>query len=235
MEQYFAAFIIGLIGSLHCIGMCGPIALTLPLGNKSIFSRITNGLTYNLGRIITYTLLGIFFGFFGERLAVATTQQTISIVIGSLFIFSVFIPKRYLNSINPTGYFGKIILALKTSLGKIIQSPSLGSKLLVGLLNGFLPCGLVYAAIGGSIATGSLLDGAFFMFWFGLGTLPLMFSIYFLSNSINLSVRNNIKKLIPVFVILLGSLFILRGLNLGIPYLSPKINVARPFVQDCAK
>lgn len=233
MEFYFTAFTIGLIGSLHCVGMCGPIALTLPLGNKSILSRITNGLTYNFGRIITYTLLGLFFGFFGERLTVATTQQIVSIVIGSLFILSVFIPKKYINTINPTGYFGKLVQTLKTSLGKTIQSQSLGSKLMVGLLNGLLPCGLVYAAIGGSIATGSLLNGAFFMFWFGLGTIPLMFSIYFLSNSISLSLRNNIKKLIPVFILLLGSLFILRGLNLGIPYLSPKINVARPFVQDC--
>ena len=233
MEFYFTAFTIGLIGSLHCIGMCGPIALTLPLGSKSILSRIINGLTYNFGRIITYTLLGLFFGFFGERLAVASTQQTISIVIGSFFILSVFIPKKYINTINPIGYFGKLIQTLKTSLGKTIQSQSFGSKLMVGILNGLLPCGLVYAAIGGSIATGSLLKGAFFMFWFGLGTIPLMFSIYFLSNSISLSLRNNIKKLIPVFILLLGSLFILRGLNLGIPYLSPKINVARPFVQDC--
>ncbi len=235
MDQFITAFTIGLVGSLHCVGMCGPIALALPLGNRSIFSRIINGLSYNAGRIITYALLGVFFGFFGECLMVATTQQTISIVMGSLFVLSVFIPKKYINNLNPSGYFGKSIHTLKTNLGKIIQSPTFTSKLMVGVLNGLLPCGLVYAAIGGSIATGNLINGALFMVWFGLGTLPLMFSIYFLSNSISLTLRNNIKKLVAVFLILLGSLFILRGLNLGIPYLSPKINVARPFVQDCIK
>lgn len=233
MEHFFTAFTIGLIGSLHCIGMCGPIALALPLGNKSILAKITNGLIYNGGRIITYSLLGLFFGFFGERLAVASTQQFISIAIGSLFILSVFIPKRLINTINPTSFFGKYISSIKSGLGKFIQNQSLIGKLAVGLLNGLLPCGLVYAAIGGSIATGSLIDGMWFMFWFGLGTLPMMLTVYFLSSSISLTLRNNIKKLVPVFLILLGSLFILRGLNLGIPYLSPKINVARPFVQNC--
>ncbi len=233
MEHFFTAFTIGLIGSLHCVGMCGPIALALPLGNKSILAKISNGLIYNGGRIITYSLLGLFFGFFGERLAVASTQQFISLAIGSLFILSVFIPKRLINTINPTSFFGKYISSIKSGLGKFIQNQSLIGKLTVGLLNGLLPCGLVYAAIGGSIATGSLIDGMWFMFWFGLGTLPMMLTVYFLSSSISLTLRNNIKKLIPVFLILLGSLFILRGLNLGIPYLSPKINAVRPFVQDC--
>lgn len=233
MEHFFTAFSIGLIGSLHCIGMCGPIALALPLGNKSVLSKTTNGLIYNVGRIITYSLLGLFFGFFGERLAVASTQQLISIAIGSLFIMAVFIPKKFINNINPTGFIGKYIALVKVSLSKFIQNQSILGKLSVGLFNGLLPCGLVYAAIGGSIATGSLIDGMWFMAAFGLGTLPMMFSVYFLSSSISLTLRNNIKKLVPVFLILLGSLFILRGLNLGIPYLSPKINVARPFVQDC--
>lgn len=233
MEQYLTAFSIGLIGSLHCIGMCGPIALALPLGNKSAAAKIANGFIYNAGRIITYSLLGLFFGFFGERLAVASTQQFISIAIGILFILSVFIPKRTINNINPTSYIGSFIGKLKSNLGKFIQNQTLIGKLAVGLLNGLLPCGLVYAAIGGSIATGSLYHGMLFMLFFGLGTLPMMLSVYFFSPSISLTLRNNIKKLIPLFLILLGSLFILRGLNLDIPYLSPKINVARPFVQDC--
>jgi hypothetical protein len=105
--------------------------------------------------------------------------------------------------------------------------------LLIGLLNGVLPCGLVYAAIGGSIATGKTIDGALYMFAFGLGTLPMMFTAVMLSNFITIGFRNKIKKLIPVFVIILGCLFILRGLNLNIPYLSPKINVVQPFIQDC--
>ena len=163
MEHFFTAFSIGLIGSLHCIGMCGPIALALPLGNQSVLSKTTNGLVYNAGRIITYSLLGLFFGFFGERLVVASTQQLISITIGSLFIMAVFIPKKFINNINPTGFIGKYIALVKVSLGKFIQNQSILGKLSVGLFNGLLPCGLVYAAIGGSIATGNLIDGMWFM------------------------------------------------------------------------
>lgn len=233
MEQYLTAFSIGLVGSLHCIGMCGPIALALPLGSKSIWMKITNGLVYNSGRIITYSLMGLFFGFFGERLAVASTQQFISIAIGILFVLSVFIPKHITNNINPTSFIGKFIASVKKNLSKFIQNQTFLGKLMVGLLNGLLPCGLVYAAIGGAIATGNLTDGMWFMVAFGLGTLPLMFAVYVFSSSISLNLRNTVKKLVPLFLIVLGSLFILRGLNLGIPYLSPKINVARPFVQDC--
>ena len=119
-------------------------------------------------------------------------------------------------------------------LGKLLKSSSTSNLLLIGLLNGLLPCGLVYAAIGGSIATGNTTDGALFMLAFGLGTLPMMFSAVLLSNFISLKFRNRIRKVIPVFIVLLGCLFIVRGLNLNIPYLSPKINVERPFIQDCA-
>lgn len=233
MELFITAFTIGLVGSLHCIGMCGPIALALPLGNKNTLVKTTNGLVYNLGRIFTYSLFGLFFGFFGERIALASTQQHLSIFIGSLFILSVFVPKKLINTIQLNGFFGKSVTTLKQRLGKLIQAQTLTSKFLVGVLNGLLPCGLVYAAIGGSISTGNPYLGMFFMFCFGLGTLPIMFSVYFLSNAISIDLRNNIKKLIPLFLIVLGSLFILRGMNLGIPYLSPKIDVVRPFVQDC--
>jgi sulfite exporter TauE/SafE len=233
MELFITAFTIGLVGSLHCIGMCGPIALALPLGNKSALAKITNGLVYNFGRIFTYSFFGLFFGFFGERIALASTQQNLSIVVGSLFILSVFIPKKITNKLEVSGWLGGFISQLKQRLGKLIHATSLSSKFLVGVLNGLLPCGLVYAAIGGSISTSNPFTGALFMCCFGLGTLPMMFSVYFFANAISIELRNNIKKLIPVFLIVLGCLFILRGLNLGIPYLSPKIDVARPFIQDC--
>lgn len=233
MELYITAFTIGLVGSLHCIGMCGPIALALPLGNKSAVTKIVNGLIYNLGRIFTYSFFGLFFGFFGERIALASTQQHLSIVIGSLFILSVLVPKKITNKLEVSGWVGSFVNQIKQRLAKLIHSSNWSSKFLVGILNGLLPCGLVYAAIGGSISTSSPFAGALFMASFGFGTLPMMFSVYFFANMVSITLRNNIKKLIPVFLIVLGCLFILRGLNLGIPYLSPKIDVARPFIQDC--
>jgi len=234
MELFITAFTIGLVGSFHCIGMCGPIAFALPTKSKATHHKIISGIIYNLGRITTYVLFGLLFGIVGQGISTASSQQIISIVLGVVFILSVIIPKSLINKINPTSTIGFYISSVKNSLGKLLSSSSTPNLILIGLLNGLLPCGLVYAAIGGSIATGNATEGALFMLAFGLGTLPMMFSAVLLSNFISIKFRNRIKRVIPVFIILLGCLFILRGLNLGIPYLSPKINVVQPFIQDCA-
>lgn len=233
MEIYITAFTIGLVGSFHCIGMCGPIAFALPVKKNTPFYRIFSGVIYNSGRILTYILFGVLFGTLGQGISTASTQQGISIALGIVFILSVILPKSLINKINPTSTIGFYISKVKTALGKLLSSSSTPNLFFIGLLNGLLPCGLVYAAIGGSIATGKTIDGALYMFAFGLGTLPMMFTAVLLSNFITIGFRNKIKKLIPVFVIILGCLFIIRGLNLNIPYLSPKINVVQPFLQDC--
>ena len=233
MELYITAFTIGLVGSFHCIGMCGPIAFALPVKKNTPFYRVFSGTIYNIGRITTYILFGVLFGTLGQGISTASTQQGISIALGIVFILSVILPKSLINKINPTSTIGFYISKVKVGLSKLLSSSSTPNLLLIGLLNGLLPCGLVYAAIGGSIATGKTIDGALYMFAFGLGTLPMMFTAVLLSNFITIGFRNKIKKLIPVFVIILGCLFILRGLNLNIPYLSPKINVVQPFLQDC--
>lgn len=233
MELYITAFTIGLVGSFHCIGMCGPIAFALPVKKNTPFYRVFSGTIYNIGRITTYILFGVLFGTLGQGISTASTQQGISIALGIVFILSVILPKSIINKINPTSTIGFYISKVKVGLSKLLSSSSSPNLLLIGLLNGLLPCGLVYAAIGGSIATGKTIDGALYMFAFGLGTLPMMFTAVLLSNFITIGFRNKIKKLIPVFVIILGCLFILRGLNLNIPFLSPKINVVQPFLQDC--
>ena len=95
---------------------------------------------------------------------------------------------------------------------------------MIGLLNGMLPCGLVYIALAASIVTGNFIESALYMGIFGLGTFPIMFAIAYSGRIFNARVRQKLYKVVPVFVILLGTLFILRGLNLGIPYVSPQIN-----------
>jgi len=235
MELFITAFTIGLVGSFHCIGMCGPIAFALPTKSSAAHHKVISGIVYNVGRITTYVLFGLLFGVVGQGISTAGSQQTISIILGCVFILAVFIPKSVLNKIDPTSVIGFYLSSVKNSLGKLLKSSSISNLVLIGLLNGLLPCGLVYAAIGGSIATGSAVEGAFFMMAFGLGTLPMMFTAVLLSNFISVKFRNKIRKIIPIFIVLMGCLFILRGLNLGIPYLSPKINVVQPFIQDCAE
>ncbi len=233
MEILIVGFVLGFLGSLHCIGMCGPIAFALPLKNSSVGYRIVGALTYNFGRIVTYSLLGFVFGFFGQGIKTASSQQFLSILIGSILILGVLIPSKWLNNLSPTSFVYQQIAFVKQKLGALLKSSSLHNLWFIGFLNGFLPCGLVYTAIGSAIALGDVYKSIWFMAAFGLGTLPLMFLATQLASVVSVSIRNKIRKFFPILIIIIGVLFILRGLNLNIPYISPKINVERPFVQDC--
>ncbi len=228
MIELYTGLTIGLIGSLHCIGMCGPIAIALPLGRKSVFDRVLGALNYNIGRTITYGLMGGLFGFLGKGLQMAGFQQWASIIMGVVMILSVIFPAIFRGKLDfnrLTGrYAGKLIVKLRTLFGK----QSKRNLLLIGLLNGLLPCGLVYVAIAGAINTNDTLTGILFMVMFGLGTIPVMLGIALAGNMLAASVRTKLVKIIPVFIVILGIVFILRGLSLGIPYISPKTQMLTP-------
>jgi uncharacterized protein len=211
------AFMTGLAGSFHCVGMCGPIALALPVGRLSYRQATVCRLLYNLGRILTYSVLGAAFGFFGKTLFIAGFQQQLSILIGILMMCSIF-PKR-LFAWSP---FQKIAHLLKNTFKKVFPIKSPLGYILLGLLNGLLPCGMLYIALAGASATSTPTEGAIFMALFGLGTVPMMFSIGLLPKFLGINHRQNINKYLPVYTLILASFFIMRGMNLGIPYLSPK-------------
>jgi len=217
----WTALVLGLAGSFHCIGMCGPIAFVIPVDRSSKSRMIFQMFLYNIGRIITYGLIGVLFGFIGKGLYLAGFQQRLSILMGLIMILIVIIPSTIFNKYNFSKPLYKIIGGVKSKLGLYLNKKSNKAILLIGFFNGFLPCGLVYMALIGSISTGYVIDGAFYMVLFGLGTLPMMSAAILLGNFVNLSVRKRIQKIIPVFVVLIGLLFILRGLGLGIPYISP--------------
>ena len=217
----YSAFLLGLIGSFHCIGMCGPIAFVLPVDRNNSFKKILQTTLYHSGRLLTYSLLGLLFGLFGRGLFVAGFQQRLSILIGVIFILSVVIPTAWLNKFSITKPLYKAIGIVKRNLGLQLKKKSNGAIFLIGFFNGFLPCGLVYAALWGAISTATAPLGALYMFLFGLGTLPMMTLAIYLGNFLTATVRAKIQKAIPVFVIVMGLLFILRGLALGIPYISP--------------
>ncbi len=221
VEILLSALMLGLVGSFHCAGMCGPIALAIPLNNKNWFSKINGSLIYNIGRAITYAIMGAIFGLFGKGLVMAGFQKWVSIIMGLIMVSSVLFPSLYKNNIDLGKVASSFVGKLKTKLSVLLQKRSYGSLLLIGLLNGLLPCGLVYMAIAGAIATTNSLSGALFMFIFGLGTLPMLFTISILSNSLGVKLRTKMTKTIPVVVFFIGVLFILRGLGLGIPFLSP--------------
>jgi sulfite exporter TauE/SafE len=217
-----AAISLGFLGSFHCIGMCGPIALTIPVKRSSSISIITGSLVYNSGRIITYACMGLLFGLLGKGFVLAGWQNILSVSLGIIILVLLFLPKLSWISKN-TGLIFHLLEKLKSQLRKLFGIHTFRSLLLIGLLNGLLPCGLVYLGIAGSIATGDTLKGALFMTAFGLGTLPAMMAITIVRDRITISFREKIRKAIPVFVGLMAVLLILRGLNLDIPYVSPSI------------
>ncbi len=216
------AFLIGLIGSLHCLGMCGPIALTIPF-SKNLLTRFIGVLIYNLGRVVTYGIIGALFGLFGLGLAMAGVQQAVSIILGTLMILTVLFPLLFKRIKPLERMFSPISNFVKNKLSGYLNKRSLLTLLPTGIINGLLPCGLVYAAVAKSLASGSIATGSIYMVLFGLGTIPLMVALPMLGSLGGFKFRLYYRKALPVFVITLGLLFILRGMNLGIKYISPKL------------
>jgi len=221
--EYWTAFTIGLIGSLHCVGMCGPIALALPLDRSSVGNQWGGSLIYNFGRTLTYFLMGLSFGVLGYGFSLAGFQRWVSIVVGTIMILSVLLPGISKSLPQKLSFYNLWITRLKSTLGKKFKHKSPKNLLGIGLLNGLLPCGLVYMGLGGATAMQNPIGGGIFMVSFGLGTMPMMLAVAFYGSRLKTNLVLKFKKLIPVFIILIGSLFILRGMNLGLPYLSPKI------------
>ena len=222
-ELLGSAFVMGLAGSLHCIGMCGPLVLSLPVSYNNNLSRISGGLIYNSGRILSYTSMGLIFGSLGNLIITPKWQSSLSIALGILILLYLLFPKRYFY-FSTTTSLGKPFILLRQQLGKLFQSKKLGSLLFIGVLNGFLPCGLIYLALTSSIISASPLNGGLFMFFFGLGTFPMMFATVLMGNYLNQSLRQKIHKVVPTLLFFMAVLLILRGMNLGIPFISPKVN-----------
>ena len=222
--EILAAFFIGLVGSLHCIGMCGPIAIALPVPDSSNLSFFTGRILYNLGRVVTYSFLGAVLGLLGGRIALAGAQQVVSIILGVVIIIAVLLPQKYKNYFAQHPLIQKLAQPLKANIGVLFKKGTFSAMFLIGILNGFLPCGLVYVALAGAIASGDAISGAAVMILFGLGTVPAMFAATIMGKFINVGIRTKIRKAVPVLAIILGVIFILRGMSLGIPYISPKLS-----------
>lgn len=210
------------MGSLHCIGMCGPIAMMLPLDRQSAGRRYLQLGLYHGGRLLAYSIIGGVFGLVGRGLYLFGFQQKLSIFLGVLMILAVLLPwHRFRNRwmIRPVY---QAVRRLKDALGGQLKRRTPDTFLTIGFLNGFLPCGLVYMAVIGAMAGGTVLQGMAYMVVFGLGTLPLMSAAALFGKFLKGQWAGQLRRAIPVLVVLIGLLFILRGMGLGIPYVSPR-------------
>jgi len=225
------AFLLGLAGSVHCIGMCGPLALSVPVSGGK-WSRVGASFLYNTGRVATYSLIGMLFGLAGRSVAWFGWQQRFSLVLGLLILLFVLLPglrsNRWLNA-----GAGKLFLKLRGMFSELLFKGTPVSVFLSGVLNGLLPCGLVYLALAGAAATGQALDGALFMMFFGWGTLPVMFGVVIFGSTLKQNFRSQMRTIYPALMAVMAILLIIRGLNLGIPYLSPKMPLNASEMVDC--
>ncbi|MBG9378119.1 sulfite exporter TauE/SafE family protein [Panacibacter sp. DH6] len=233
-QIFISAFSIGLLSSFHCVGMCGAFAFSLPVQEYSGVKKASAILLYNLGRTATYAVLGLVFGLAGRQMYLGGFQQWFSVTAGIIIVLVALqsVIKYPLLRIRGFSVFNLFVQKLIT---RAIGQKNLHGILLLGMANGLLPCGLVYLAIAGALGTGSIEGASFFMAAFGIGTLPAMFSVSYFGYFIRLSVRNTIKKAMPWFIAAMGAMLIVRGMGLGIAYLSPQLSSNAEKTVSCHK
>lgn len=235
LQIAIAAFTMGIIGSFHCVGMCGPLALALPLSDHSLQSKFTGALLYNSGRVLTYSLFGLIAGLLGKSFALIGFQQGLSIALGAVIILLVIIPKLFPGSFSKGNFATVFFQRLRHAFGQLFFKKNQSTLFAIGFLNGLLPCGLVYLAIAAATAAGDIASSIVFMAAFGLGTLPVMWSIAFWGNFIGINIRQKIRSAYPYMMLLMACLLIIRGMGLGIPYLSPVADMDKKIINCCAK
>jgi len=210
------ALLLGLAGSLHCVGMCGPLLLALPLDAAGKWQVLRQMLVYHSGRILTYAALGVLFGLLGKGLAVVGFQKILSIGAGVFMLGMAFMAWRFERLVTALPGFGAFTQRVKSGIGAQLRHNPNGSMFSIGLLNGLLPCGMVYAALAGAIATIGGPEGGLFMAVFGLGTLPLLLMVSMLGRPFSVSIRKKIKFAQPILLGVVGLLLLQRGLNLDL-------------------
>lgn len=217
----YTALLFGLISSLHCVGMCGPIAMMLPVSRNNPAKKVIQIMLYHAGRLTSYATLGFLFGLLGKGLYLAGIQQRISIAVGVLMIIIAIIPERIFAKYNFSRPIYKAISKVKSGLGQQFKRKTPDALFTIGLFNGLLPCGLVYAALFGAIAMQNVSLSIVYMLLYGLGTMPLMSAVVYVANFLSLPFRSKLQKVVPLVTVVIGILFVLRGMGLDIAYVSP--------------
>lgn len=205
----WTGFLIGLLGSWHCIGMCGPIALMIP-GSKGK-NRITAISLYHGGKILAYLSLGSVFGMVPAFIDSFKVQATITISVGILMILLALIP-MLLNKMERSGF--KIFSSyfnLKNKLAQALNKDKVEYSFYIGFLNGFVPCGMVYMAALGAMSQPNFIDSTLFMLFFGLGTLPLMSVFLFTAGYFKSAFQKHAPKLRMAAFLIVGLFMIWKG------------------------
>jgi hypothetical protein len=216
MTPLLTPLLLGLAASLHCVGMCGPLLLALPPGSGSRWAALRNMLIYHAGRTLTYVALGVLLGLAGKSIALAGFQKSLSVGAGVLMLFLAFSAWRFERVVAVLPGFGVAVFAVKSRIGRMLKRHPNGASFGIGLLNGLLPCGMVYAALAGAVSTADGAAGGLFMAVFGMGTIPMLLAVSLTGRSVGAAMRQKIKFAQPLLLTLAALLLLQRGLHLDI-------------------
>jgi sulfite exporter TauE/SafE len=213
----YLALSMGLMSSFHCIGMCGPIALALPIQKGNRWQQFSALVIYNSGRAVTYGLLGLLIGSIGSSIAWIGYFRYLSVFAGLLMLGYVFWPAFLDRYFNAPVFWQKAVHAVRTQMGEMLRSRKMHGWLMLGVLNGLLPCGMVYLALISSVATGSWAGSGIYMLLFGIGTWPMMMAVGFFKQWLTPSLRSGMRRITPVVLAAAGIWLVARGIMIQYP------------------
>lgn len=213
--MFYSALVLGFAGSLHCLGMCGPLSLLLPADKTKRTTFIIGRLIYNSGRITTYALMGTLVGWLNQSTSVLVSQKYVFLTIGPLLLLYSLLPKKTQNRVGMLPFIQRSTGVLKKSISKLHKKRGHLAQFLFGTINGLIPCGLVYAALGAAILASSTMNSMLFMVIFGLGTLPMMMA-FGLVGKVNLRfLRLNPELIYRISFILIACIMIYKGVHIS--------------------
>ncbi len=200
------AIIMGFAGSLHCAGMCSPLAIAVTSRNPFLLAK----LAYNTGRILTYSLLGTLAAALGSLVQLAPYQQVVSFTLGSVFLLLGLGGITGVRIPYVTAGINRFASWIKKIFGKVLRQKSSPATFLMGMVNGLLPCGLTYLALSACLILPTAREGFLFMFFFGLGTWPVMIGLTWILNSSIVRARFNLARFSRIALVLVGCLLFIR-------------------------
>ncbi|MDX1685877.1 MAG: sulfite exporter TauE/SafE family protein [Saprospiraceae bacterium] len=216
MIPLWTALTLGFLGSLHCLGMCGPLVTAIPMQSNRAVSTVMNISTYHTSRILAYGFLGLIPGVLGAGLQITMAQQWISVLVGIIFLIACVLSLRNHLSIR-IPVFDQISLRIQNLFYNAIRAESRTRLVSLGILNGLIPCGMVYMAMAAALGRPTVMDSMLYMMAFGLGTVPIFVLLAFIQSRKIFDIRPHLQKLIPVSLAILGLIFLWRGLCVDIP------------------
>ncbi len=208
---FISLFIVGFLGGVHCVGMCGGIVTALSIHKENYKKQMLQHIVYNIGRITSYVVMGAIFGSIGQLglFVIGKKLAPFHFLFANLMLVALgFYMLGITKFLAPIENGGKVIWnKIQPMFKKLIPAKTIKQSFLVGFLWGWLPCGLVYSALATAMATGTILGGMYGMLAFGLGTLPNLLLAGFMVVKFKDFVQKKIVRLIGAFSVLFLGLY----------------------------